>query len=40
MDCSWFVEHFLNNIVKSLYKCVDNHTKLEKERKPSWKLGD
>ncbi|RSL47095.1 hypothetical protein CEP54_013559 [Fusarium duplospermum] len=35
MDCSWFDEHFLNNIVKGSYKCVGNHTKPETERKPS-----
>lgn len=35
MDCSWFDEHFLNNIVQGSYKCVGNHTKPETERKPS-----
>ncbi|RSL52933.1 hypothetical protein CEP53_007913 [Fusarium sp. AF-6] len=35
MDCSWFDEHFLNNIVKGSYKCVGNHTKPATERKPS-----
>ncbi|KAF7541535.1 hypothetical protein G7Z17_g11945 [Cylindrodendrum hubeiense] len=35
MDCSWFDEHFLNNIVKGTYKCVGNHTKPSVERKPS-----
>ena len=35
MDCSWFDEHFLNNIVQGSYKCVGNHTKPDMERKPS-----
>ncbi|KAJ4177238.1 hypothetical protein NW755_013961 [Fusarium falciforme] len=35
MDCSWFDEYFLNNIVQGSYKCVGNHTKPETERKPS-----
>ncbi|KAF4944967.1 hypothetical protein FGADI_12311 [Fusarium gaditjirri] len=35
MDCSWFDEHFLNDIVQGSYKCVGNHTKPATERKPS-----
>ncbi|KAI7772364.1 hypothetical protein LZL87_007725 [Fusarium oxysporum] len=35
MDCSWFDEHFLNDIVQGSYKCVGNHTKPVTERKPS-----
>ncbi|CEI63610.1 hypothetical protein FVEN_g6741 [Fusarium venenatum] len=40
MDCSWFDDRFPNQIVKSSYRCIGNHTKPAIERTPSTPMSD